>query len=235
MSASLCPPSWCFLITLVLIYTCLGGMVSVVIADYVQFVVLSFGILLATVLAIYHVGWSNIFDTVQAEMGRGGFDPTVAESGFGWEYIIWMGFLGLVSCGIWPTAVARALAMDSPKAVKRQYMFASISYLIRFLVPYFWGICAFVFIMQHADMRDMFFPAGYPTPEKLPGRHPAVDNLYAMPQFLGQILPAGVIGIITAGMIAAFMSTHDSYLLCWSSVLTQDVIAPIGEAIGKPL
>jgi SSS family solute:Na+ symporter len=29
-------------------------------------------------------------------------------------------------------------------------------------------------------------------------------------------------------MLAAFMSTHDSYLLCWSSVLTQDVIAPLG-------
>ena len=28
-------------------------------------------------------------------------------------------------------------------------------------------------------------------------------------------------------MIAAFMSTHDSYLLCWSSVITQDIIAPI--------
>ncbi|MBN2566437.1 MAG: sodium:solute symporter family protein, partial [Candidatus Eisenbacteria bacterium] len=26
---------------------------------------------------------------------------------------------------------------------------------------------------------------------------------------------------------AAFMSTHDSYLLAWSSVLTQDVIAPL--------
>jgi SSS family solute:Na+ symporter len=33
-------------------------------------------------------------------------------------------------------------------------------------------------------------------------------------------------------MIAAFMSTHDSYLLCWSSVLTQDVIAPLcGERL----
>ena len=28
-------------------------------------------------------------------------------------------------------------------------------------------------------------------------------------------------------MIAAFMSTHDSYLLCWSSVLTNDVVVPL--------
>lgn len=220
---------------LVLIYTCLGGMVSVVVSDYVQFVVLSFALVLASVLAVVDLGWTNIFETVQAEMGRGGFDPTVSESGFGWEYVIWMGFLGLVSCGIWPTSVARALAMDSPKAVKRQYMLTSVSFMIRFLIPYFWGICAFVFVAQHENLRDLYFPAGCPAPAKLPDGVVAADNLYAMPQFLGQILPVGLIGLVTAGMIAAFMSTHDSYLLCWSSVLTQDVIAPIRQSRGTPL
>jgi Na+/proline symporter len=47
-----------------------------------------------------------------------------------------------------------------------------------------------------------------------------------MPVFLSQVVPTGLLGIIAAGMIAAFMSTHDSYLLCWSSVLAQDVVAP---------
>ncbi len=224
-----------FLIGLVLAYTCLGGMISVVIADYLQFVVLSFGLLLTCFMAVSKLGWTNIVDGVSEHMGPGGFDPTVAESGFGWEYMIWMGFLGLVSCGIWPTSVARALAMDSPAAVKRQYMFGSISFLIRFLVPYFWGICAFVFIMQDNSLQKIFFPAGYPPPANLPAGVEAMDNLYGMPLFLGRILPAGIIGIITAGMVAAFMSTHDSYLLCWSSVLTQDVIAPICESAGVDL
>ncbi len=214
------PAVMIFLLSLVLIYTCLGGMISVVIADYVQFVVLSFGLLLTTALAIYNLGWTHIFSSVEELMGPKGFDPTIGGGGFGFEYIVWMGFLGLVGCGIWPTAVARALSADSPQTVKRQYMFASISYLIRFLVPYFWGICAFVFIMtRDPQLQELFFPTGEGVK--------AVDNLYAMPVFLGRILPAGVIGIISAGMIAAFMSTHDSYLLCWSSVLTQDVIAPI--------
>jgi len=234
-----------FLITLVLAYTCLGGMVSVVIADYVQFVVLSLGLLLTSFLAVESLGWTNIFDSVDEHMVvvdsvdkppvKSGFDPTIAEGDFGWEYIIWMGFLGLVSCGIWPTSVARALAMDSPKAVKRQYMFASISYMIRFLIPCFWGICAYVFIMQDESLRQLFFPAGYPPPETLPEGVEAMDNLYGMPLFLGRILPIGIIGIISAGMIAAFMSTHDSYLLCWSSVLTQDVVAPVCKSFGRDL
>ena len=48
-----------------------------------------------------------------------------------------------------------------------------------------------------------------------------------MPIFLGKLLPTGLLGLICAAMIAAFMSTHDSYLLVWSSVIVQDIIAPI--------
>jgi SSS family solute:Na+ symporter len=52
-------------------------------------------------------------------------------------------------------------------------------------------------------------------------------SIEALPVFLSQVLPVGVIGIIGAGMLAAFMSTHDSYLLCWASVLVEDVVNPI--------
>jgi len=214
------PTIMVFLLTLVLIYTALGGMISVVLADYVQFVVLSFGLLLTTFLAVRNLGWTNIFESVQELMGEKGFDPTVAEGGFGLEYMVWMAFGGLIGCAVWPTSVARALAAESPKTVKKQFMWASVSYLIRFLIPYFWGICAFVFIMKmDPELKAAFFPAT--------GEVPGDRDLYAMPIYLGRILPAGLIGIISAGMIAAFMSTHDSYLLCWSTVLTQDVIAPL--------
>ena len=229
------PAVMIFLITLVLIYTVLGGMVSVVIADYVQFVVLSISLLAITYMSISKLGWHNIFETIENVMGKAGFDPTVAEGGFGWEYIAWMFFLGLVSCAIWPTAVARALSMENVNVVKRQYMFASVSYLIRFLIPYFWGISAFVFITKDASFQALFYPAGYPPPDTLPSGMEAIDNLYAMPFFLGKILPAGFIGLVTAGMLAAFMSTHDSYLLCWSTSLTQDVVAPIARTAGRPL
>ena len=48
-----------------------------------------------------------------------------------------------------------------------------------------------------------------------------------MPLLLGQLLPSGLLGLLVAGLMAAFMSTHDSYLLGWASIITRDVIAPI--------
>jgi len=209
------------LLVLVLVYTVLGGMISVIITDYIQFVVLSIGLVVTTLLSIQYLGWDTIFETVHNRMGVSGFDPLAKGSEFGLDYVVWMAILGLVSCAIWPTAVARALVMESPQAVKRQFTWSSISFTIRFIVPYFWGICAFVFLATKAspELAEAFWP----TAEGAEG----VEDLYAMPAYLGRLLPTGLLGLITAAMLAAFMSTHDSYLLCWSSVITQDIVAPI--------
>ncbi len=82
--------------------------------------------------------------------------------------------------------------------------------------------------VHREDVAHVSFEERAPRHLLLPegGDVDAQVTLMAMPVFLSQILPAGFIGIIAAGMLAAFMSTHDSYLLCWSSVLTQDVVAP---------
>jgi len=209
-----------FLLVLVLIYTVMGGMFSVVVTDYIQFVVLSAGLLITTGLAIYHIGWDTMFQVVAENMGEAGFNPLTTGGGFGAEYVLWMAFTaGLVSCALWPTAVARALAAEDVATVKKQYMFSSISFMVRFLVPNFLGIAAFVFIAVKApEIKAAFFPTDGSAP---------MDNLYAMPILLGRIIPSGLLGLISASMIAAFMSTHDSYLLVWSSVITQDIIAPI--------
>lgn len=207
------------LLGMVLLYTTLGGMVAVVVLDYIQFVVLSFGLLIATFLSIRHLGWNNIIETVSQVKGQAGFDPFDAE-GFGVPYVVWMFFLGLVSCAVWQTAVIRACSVENVRTVKKLYIWSSIGFLMRFLLPFFLGICAFVYIAQpeHENLKSIFLPeTGAADPQA---------TLMAMPVFLSQILPAGFIGIIAAGMLAAFMSTHDSYLLCWSSVLTQDVVAP---------
>lgn len=208
------------LLILVLIYTTLGGMFSVVVTDYIQFVVLSMGLLVATGMAIQFIGWDHLFETVATQMGSAGFDPLTAEGNFGAEYVLWMAFTaGLVSCAIWPTAVARALAAKDSATVRKQYMFSSVSFMVRFLVPNFLGIAAFVYITTQApDLKALFFPGEGGE---------AVNNLYAMPALLGRMLPPGLLGLISAAMIAAFMSTHDSYLLAWSSVITQDIIAPL--------
>ncbi|MCA9001590.1 MAG: sodium:solute symporter family protein, partial [Planctomycetes bacterium] len=204
------------MIVLVLLYTALGGMVSVIITDFVQFVVLSFGLLLACGIAVYKLGWSNIVEHVTTVHGAAGFDPLHAD-GFGPSYVTWMFFLGVISCAVWQTAVMRACAAESTEVVKKLYKWSSIGFVIRNVLPQFLGICALTYLFQNPDLKDTFFTDGAINQDQ---------SMAAMPVFLSQILPVGIIGLVGAGMLAAFMSTHDTYLLCWASVLVEDVVAP---------
>jgi solute:Na+ symporter, SSS family len=151
--------------------------------------------------------------------GEAGFNPFMEESSFGWDYVVLMMFMGVVSCALWPTAVSRALAAESPAVVKKQFTLASTSFAIRTIIPIFWGATAYVLVMKTPDLKALFFP-------EAPGAE-GLDTLFALPIFMGSVLPTGLLGLIAAGMIAAFMSTHDSYFLCWSSVLSNDVVAPL--------
>ncbi|MHC4558899.1 MAG: hypothetical protein ACYS80_16535, partial [Planctomycetota bacterium] len=63
------------LLGMVLLYTALGGMVSVVVLDYIQFVVLSFSLLATSLLSIRYLGWGNIIETVSRVKGQAGFNP----------------------------------------------------------------------------------------------------------------------------------------------------------------
>lgn len=194
------------LLILVLFYTMMGGMLSVIITDYIQFVVLSLGLLIATFISVSEIGWNNIFNSFKLEQN---FNPIVNPD-FGYDYIIWMVIIGFASAVIWPTATTRALAMKDHHAVKKQYVWSSISFLIRFIIPSFLGICAFVYFQDKSfDFNS--------------------NTLEAMPSFLREVLPVGILGLVVAGMLSAFMSTHDSYLLCWSTIIVNDIISPISK------
>ncbi len=210
------------LLVLVLLYTVLGGMVSVVVTDYLQFVVLAVGLLASCWLAYQQLGWEQIAGAVQTIHGDGGSDPL---AGYGPGYVIWTMFVaGLVSCAVWPTAAMRACSVESEQAVRRLYIWSSIGFLIRWALPVFLGVCALAWIEGRTDLHEMFLPAGK-----------TAYSQQAVPAYLAQLLPAGLIGLVAAGMLAAFMSTHDSYLLCWSAVLTQDVVAPLlGDRLSTP-
>ena len=199
------------LIVLVLIYTISGGMISVIVTDYIQFVILSIGFIFCIFFSIKTLGWNSLFTDLEKLVGKGDnyqiqkiYNPLSSMGGF---YISWQVVLGFVSAVIWPTSITRVLSIKSSDLVKKQYIWSSFSFLIRFIMPCFLGICAFIYFDGNKNNQ----------------------TLSLMPKYLNEILPVGVLGIVVAGMLAAFMSTHDSYLLCWSTIITNDIIEPLSK------
>lgn len=193
------------LLALVLLYTVLGGMLSVLVTDYLQFLFLGAGLVLVTCLVVYTVGWTGLVETVQHHYGDGGFNALI-NANQGGTWLAWQAVQQLAVVLTWQTTVARVLAAKSSAAARSIYTRTSFYFVGRFLLPGIWGIGAL------AVLGPQFL---------------ASDSLNAMPAFLATLIPAGLLGFVIAAMLAAEMSTDSSYMLTWSSVIYNDLIVPL--------
>lgn len=192
------------LLVSVAFYTILGGMLSVLVTDFLQFVVMSAGLLAVTLLILTRVGWGQLTAAVQANYGAGGFNPFIHPK-MGWEYVVANALLSLAMVLTWQTTIQRLLAAKDTRTGQKVYTRTSFFFLCRWLIPVVWGIAALAVL----------------TPEQV-----GDNTLLAMPKLLGQIVPVGLMGILVAAMLAADMSTDSAYMLTWSSVIYNDILAP---------
>ncbi|MBP7053942.1 MAG: sodium:solute symporter family protein [Phycisphaerae bacterium] len=188
----------------VAIYTILGGMLSVLVTDFLQFIVMSAGLIITTFLILDKVGWGTLVNTVETHHGAGGFNP-FANPTMGWSYVIFNALLNTAATLTWQTQIARVLAAKDSATGRKVYTRTSFFFVARWLIPGIWGIAALAML----------------TPEQVPQ-----DSILAMPKMLGMVLPAGLMGLLIAAMLAADMSTDSSYMLTWSSVIYNDILAP---------
>ncbi len=192
------------LLLLVAVYTILGGMLSVLITDFLQFIVMSLGLILVSILIFYKIGWSTLVEAVQTHYGAGGFNPFVHPD-MGVSYILFNIMLGFAGVMTWQTTIARLLAAKDTKTGLSVYKGTAFFFVCRFMIPGLWGIAALAVL----------------NPESFGN-----NSLYAMPKFLATFVPSGLAGILIAAMLAADMSTDSSYMLTWSTVIYNDIMAP---------
>jgi solute:Na+ symporter, SSS family len=206
-----------------LLYTVIGGMVSVVITDFLQYSLLSIATILVTIYAVHFAGWGNIVHKVTVTMGAAGFSPILSPK-FGWTFLIWQILLWLSIVTCWQTTAMRIFSARDPRTSKRVMTWTGFIFLGRGMLPMLWGIAALT--LFGTGMLDKGIP--------LPMIHShAMAPIDAMPAMLAQILGPGVRGIVVAGMLAATMSVNSSYLLGWSAVISQDVVLPLRGMMGK--
>ncbi len=208
------------LIALVLVYTIAGGMVSVIVTDFLQFIVLSIGLGVGVYycLSLPELGWQNMTAALAEHRGAKAFNP-VAAGGYGWTWVLFYAVLFFAAGICWAPEASRALTARDQRTARLTFLFGGPGQFVRLAIPALFAVAAFAFVCQDAELTAHFFPEG------LSNKPAHADQ--AMALLLGKIVPSGILGVLAAGLMAAFMSTHDSYLLCWSSVITRDVVAPV--------
>ncbi|APX96447.1 sodium:solute symporter [Natronorubrum daqingense] len=178
---------------IVVVYTALGGMLSVTITDFVQWFIMTIGIfLLALPLGLVEVGGVS---GLSAELEPSYFSPT----GIGVSTVVSYFLLYCLGIMIGQDIWQRVFTADSPETARIGNI-ATGAYAI------FYGIATAVLGM----IALLLFP-GLDNPD------------LALPMMVLEVIPVGLSGLILAGFISAMMSTADSALLASSTLFTNDV------------
>src|SRR5258706_6817811 len=219
------------LLSMILLYTVLGGMLSVLVTDWIQFIVKGMGIVVTSILVIASLGWHNLvqglwscWDGSLANVGQTlkahPFNP-LHSSNFGWVYILWQLVFQIAVVTTWQTQISRVLSCRDSNTARKMYRRTAFYFVGRFALPGLWGAAALGYFSQHGGL-----------PADLRGLSADDASLRATPAYLGILLPTGFIGLLLAAALAAEMSTDSGYLLTWATVIYNDLIAP---CVKKPL
>lgn len=197
------------LLVLMAAYTILGGMLSVLVTDFLQFVVMSAGLIAvsALILTSPQIGWEKLVASVQEHHGAGGFNPLMHDK-MGWPYVVFFALVALSGVLTWQTMIQRVLAARDTAVGRKIYARTAFFFVCRFLLPGLWGMAALAMLTKAQ------------TPE---------NTLYAMPRFMGLFVPSGLMGLLMASMLAAEMSSGSSYMLTWAGVIYNDLLTPFGK------
>ncbi|MCK4872354.1 MAG: hypothetical protein KAS72_06485 [Phycisphaerales bacterium] len=221
------------LLSISLLFTFLGGHIAVMVTDFLQgaFVNVVFAVIVFYLL--YQIRWERMAETMlTAEAGKSMVNPfdIGKQSHFNiWFYLIsvvvvfystmgWQGTQGYYCCAkdaheakmanilnYWRFRVLLIVAIITPIAVRtvlHHPHFAEEAAAITQSIE--------VLQQQAANATEL----------------ETLQKQLRTPYALAVMLPTGLLGLMCAAMLAAFISTHDTYLHSWGTIFVQDVMLP---------
>ena len=198
------------LIALALLFAYTGGMVSVILTDYVQSIIIALMVFLTTVLVIKDIGFAGIHETINANFGEKGYNPLTSDV-FGPLFLLWLVLQQILGFPAFAPTMQKLASTDSEKTARHMTILAWVFGQGRYLMLLLWGIGALAVL----------------GPEAPQGLEESMYAKVAGAIYIGRLLPPVILGITLAGMLAAFISTVDSYFLTWSTVIVNDIICPL--------
>lgn len=216
-----------FFTTIATFYVMMGGMLSIVWTDVVQFAIMTVSGVVIAVIAMMKVspevlsahvpvGWDTPFFGWTLEMDWSNLIPSVMDKMAADQYglftivVMMMLFKGIFLSMAGPAPnydMQKILACKSPK--EAALMSGSVPVIL--LIP------RYLMIMGFAVLAIVFFSDDFNAMGS------AVDFETILPRAISQFVPVGLAGLLLAGLLAAFMSTFASTVNAAPAYLVNDV------------
>jgi solute:Na+ symporter, SSS family len=184
------------LASVVIIYTMLGGMWSVVLTNNLGFLFMMISLLVIFPLAMAAVGW---WPGLVAHLPAAHLDLVTLSGKYNWKAIIAFLLLGIEWATLDQGLLQAAFSARDPKVVAKGMVLSGIMITPFVALWIFPGLCA-----------RIIFP-GLPRPEM------------AIPTLVVHLIPIGMLGCVTAGLLASALSTLGANLGAVATLIASDI------------
>ncbi|OHB43094.1 MAG: hypothetical protein A2Y13_07080 [Planctomycetes bacterium GWC2_45_44] len=222
------------LISMSVFFALAGGQVAVIITDFLQGIFSNLIFVIVLVAVFFLFSWKQIIEGLQlAPQGASMLHPFDMSKtpDFTISYFLIVGvFMPIYHSMAWQGNQAYNASAKSAHEAKMGSILTSWRLVAPNLFILLLAVGAFTF-MHHPD-----FAAGAANVNKvLQGiENPQIQKQMIVPLAMRNFLPVGIIGAMSALMIAAFIGNSDTYLHSWGSIFIQDVIIPLRKKTLTP-
>jgi len=192
---------------LAIIYTVLGGIEAVIWTDVLQVAVLILGLVAGLSYVLLEIGsFSSILDAAVQDQKLRMFDWRLSTT----EVVTWSLFLGSIALNIAPytadqAVVQRYLTTPTEHEAKKSIWLSGLLAVPAGLLIFGMGTFLYVYFKGHPELLNI-----------------GMENDRIFPLFIANQLPAGVAGLVIAGIFSASMSSLDSSMHSVATVVTVD-------------
>jgi SSS family solute:Na+ symporter len=212
-----------------------GGHTTVLISDFFQGMFMNIAALvIVTTLFFTWFNWEHIVEVLKmAPAGASQLDPVDASETK--DYNLWYFLIAIVGLGYGVLSnVPSQGFMGSGKNAHEQRMGGLLGQLRWQGLLCFFMVIALIalMILKHPQYSDIAVNVNHVLDTISTNPDNEQRSQAMVSAVLSRVLPAGVLGLFGAVLVAALISCHTGFMHAWGSVMLQDVIMPFRK---KPL
>ncbi|HEX9728874.1 MAG TPA: hypothetical protein VGA37_10250 [Gemmatimonadales bacterium] len=213
------------LLSLALFFVFSGGQIAVLITDFIQGIFVNVVFIVIAVFLVVMVRFDRIGQALATAPANASLINPF-QTGEVQHFNLWFFLIGVLiyvyGAMSWQGTQAYNTSATSAHEAKMGLVLSNWRIMPQAIFLLVVPVVAYT-VLHHAAFADQALRV-----QGLLDQEPSavIQNQLRVPAVLVAVLPTGLTGAFAAVMLAAFISTHDTYLHSWGSILVQDVIMP---------
>ena len=214
------------MLSLALFMAMSGGQIAVMVTDFLQGQFFAITVVLILGVLLYQMSWSELIAGLStAPEGQSRINPfdQAAIPDFNMWFFLMFAALQIYGYQAWQGSSAYNGSAKTAHEAKMAKVLAEFRGIVVTL------LMLSIPIFMYAVLNGSHFPAQASAAQGAIDQihDPQIQKQMRVPIILSQMLPVGLMGMFAAAVVAAALSTDNTYLHSWGSMFIQDVIVPL--------